>query len=113
VVEVAGVVAELLHVRRDLLGQPVVLLQIDDEVRVRPGGAISASAATSFGLSTAMRMTSAPASSSSSTWRMVAAMSCVRVAVIDWTAMGLPAPMRTFPMRISRVVLGFTVSLTV
>jgi hypothetical protein len=42
---------------------------------------ISASAATSFGLSTAMRITSAPAASSNSTWdRIVAAMSCVRVA---------------------------------
>jgi hypothetical protein len=34
---------------------------------------------------------------------VLAAMSCVRVAVIDCTAMGLPPPMVTFPMRISRV----------
>ena len=39
VVEVPGVVPELLHERGDLLGEPVVLLQIDDEVRVRAGGA--------------------------------------------------------------------------
>jgi hypothetical protein len=39
VVEVAGVVAQLLHVRRDLLREAVVLLQIDGEVRVRTGGA--------------------------------------------------------------------------
>ena len=48
----------------------------------------SASAATSFGVSMAMRMTSAPAASSSSTWRIVAATSCVFVAVIDCTAIG-------------------------
>jgi len=68
----------------------------------------SASAMTSFAVSTAMRITSAPASSRSSTWRIVASMSCVRVAVIDCTAIGLPAPMRMLPMRISRVFLSVT-----
>jgi hypothetical protein len=34
-VEVAGVVAHLVHVGRDLGGQPVVLLQVDDQVRAR------------------------------------------------------------------------------
>ena len=32
VIEVAGVVAELVDVRRESLGEPVVLLQVDDEV---------------------------------------------------------------------------------
>src|SRR5687767_6671205 len=40
----------------------------------------------------ATRMRSAPAFCKSSTWRSVAAMSCVRVAHMLWTAMGLPAP---------------------
>ena len=35
VVEMTGVVTQLLDVRRDLLGQPVVLLKVDDEIRVR------------------------------------------------------------------------------
>ena len=32
VIQVAGVVAELVDVRREPLGQPIVLLQIDDEI---------------------------------------------------------------------------------
>ena len=35
----AGVVAQLLHVRRDLLRQPVVLLQIDGEICLRASAA--------------------------------------------------------------------------
>src|SRR5512142_1824977 len=69
---------------------------------------ISASAATSFGLSTAMRMTSAPAISSSSTCRIVAGTSCVRVAAIDCTAIGFDPPMVTFPIRTGRVLRTFT-----
>src|SRR5712691_3185779 len=68
----------------------------------------SARAATSFAVSTAMRMTSAPAASSNSTCRMVASMSCVLVAVIDCTAIGLLPPMRMLPMRTSRVFLWLT-----
>ena len=36
VVEVTGVIAELLHERRDAFGQPVVFLQVDDQIRIRP-----------------------------------------------------------------------------
>ena len=38
-VEVARVVPELLHERGDLLGETVVLLQVDHQVGLRPGGA--------------------------------------------------------------------------
>jgi len=50
-----------------------------------------------------MRTTSAPASCISFTNATVAATSCVLVAVMDWTAIGLPAPMVTDPIATARV----------
>src|SRR5438132_3782118 len=43
---------------------------------------------------------------------MLAGTSCVLVAVIDCTAIGFAAPMRTLPIRISRVFLSATTWLT-
>ena len=100
----AGVVAELVDVRRDALGQPVVLLQIDDEVGLR----LPADFGDGVGfcvLSTAMRTTSAPAACSAFTCATVASMSCVCVAVMLCTAIGWPAPIVTEPMRTERVGL--------
>ena len=103
-VEVARVVAELLNERGDLLGEPVVLLQIDDEVRLRRAADLAQGVDVAR-VSIAMRITSAPAASRSSTWRVVAAMSWVRVAVIDCTAIRFDPPIATLPILISRVCL--------
>ena len=63
VVEVARVVADLLDVRRDLLGEPVVLLEVDDEIRRRLRGGSPRAPRRRARVSTAMRMMSAPAAS--------------------------------------------------
>jgi hypothetical protein len=74
VVEVAGVVPNLVHVRSHLDGQSVVFLQVDDEVagvRLRT----SARACTSFTLSHATRTRPHPLGGSLSTCSTVASMS--------------------------------------
>ena len=91
VVQVAGVVANLVHVRRDERGQPVVLLQIDGERRGR------ARAHLRQRLDVALRVHGDAHQVSAGgvdevTCRAVASTSCVRVAAIDCTAMGASPP---------------------
>ena len=63
----------------------------------------SASASTSFRLSTAMRTIPAPASRSASAWAAVASTSWVWVAHMLCTTIGWWSPTVTFPTRTRRV----------
>ncbi len=101
VVEVAGVVADLVDARRDDLGEAVVLLKIDREVR----GGLSPNVGERRRvlLSTAMRTMSAATDSNWRTCATVAATSDVLVAVMDCTATGCPEPTVAVPMVTDRV----------
>ena len=101
----AGVVADLVDVRSDELGQAVVLLQIDRQV----GLGLLADFGQGLGV---LRAIDGDADDigpgivqQRSPEPTVASMSCVCVAVMLCTAIGWPPPIVTEPMRTERVGL--------
>ena len=101
--EVAGVVADLVDVGGDGLGQAVALLEVDHEVGLRLPADLgeglhvlrAVDGHADEGAARRVRMASACSTVASTSW--------VRVAHMLWTATGWPAPRRTEPTRTLRV----------
>ena len=101
----ARVVAQLVDVRGDQLGQPIVLLQVDRQV----GFGLAADFGERLGVLAAVDGDAndvRPGSTRSLTCRVVASISVVLVAVMLCTAIGRPAPISIVPMRTARVFRG-------
>ena len=99
VVEVAGVVADLVHVGRHLRGQPVVLLQVHDQVGAWSAGGSRPAPPRPWRCPRPPGRGRRPASRMASACSTVASTSWVRVAHMLCTATGWAAPRVTAPTR--------------